>query len=147
MKTAITPALTVKNPWAWAIAAGHKTIENRSRSIKHRGPLAIHAGLAWSKEGGLDPRVLKEFWPFLTEAQRDRYPVLDPAEHRDRIVFGAVLATVNLVDCHYDDGCCAPWGDQDAWHWVLADVVKLPEPIPASGRLGLWHIELPAGVS
>jgi hypothetical protein len=37
-------ALTIRQPWATLIAEGVKTIETRSWSTKHRGPIAIHAG-------------------------------------------------------------------------------------------------------
>ena len=42
-------ALTIKQPWAWAIVAGHKDVENRSWSTPYRGWIVVHAG------GGLDP--------------------------------------------------------------------------------------------
>jgi hypothetical protein len=37
-------ALSIQNPWAWAICAGHKDVENRDWATRHRGPLLIHAG-------------------------------------------------------------------------------------------------------
>lgn len=37
-------ALSIRQPWAWAIIAGHKRIENRSWQTAYRGPLLIHAG-------------------------------------------------------------------------------------------------------
>lgn len=40
-------ALTVQQPWAWAIFHG-KDIENRTQLWSYRGPLAIHAGARWS---------------------------------------------------------------------------------------------------
>ena len=36
-------ALSVCQPWAWAIVCGLKTVENRWRPTRHRGPLVIHA--------------------------------------------------------------------------------------------------------
>lgn len=49
-------AITVQQPWAWAIFNG-KGVENRTRNIagKYRGPLAIHAGARWSDRGGSSP--------------------------------------------------------------------------------------------
>ena len=38
-----THAISVHQPWAWAIVAGHKIIENRTWAVRHRGPIAIHA--------------------------------------------------------------------------------------------------------
>jgi hypothetical protein len=47
-------ALSIRQPWAWAILYAGKTVENRSRSISYRGQLAIHAsktiddaGISW----------------------------------------------------------------------------------------------------
>ncbi|MHC4404130.1 MAG: ASCH domain-containing protein [Planctomycetota bacterium] len=37
-------ALTICQPWAWAIIHGPKPVENRGWATKYRGPLAIHAG-------------------------------------------------------------------------------------------------------
>ena len=36
-------ALSVKQPWAYMIVTGQKTLEVRKRSLKHRGLLVIHA--------------------------------------------------------------------------------------------------------
>ena len=49
-------ALTVQQPWAWAIFHG-KAIENRTQQWAYRGPLAIHAGVRWSERGGESPLV------------------------------------------------------------------------------------------
>ena len=38
-------AITVLQPYAWLIAAGLKTIENRNWATKYRGQLLIHAGI------------------------------------------------------------------------------------------------------
>lgn len=37
------PCLSVQQPWAWAILAGRKPVENRTWLTRHRGLLAIHA--------------------------------------------------------------------------------------------------------
>lgn len=41
-------AITVQQPWAWAIAERHKPIENRGQNVTYRGEVAIHAGLKLS---------------------------------------------------------------------------------------------------
>lgn len=131
-------ALTVKQPWAWAIMRGGKSIENRSQVWSYRGPLAIHAGQAWSKVGASDLRVNAVAAATPGGAQATR---------------GAILGVVDLVDCHTAQGdCCPPWGDNpDApvgpldqirhraiTHLVLRNPRPLAEPIPARGALGLW---------
>jgi hypothetical protein len=35
--------LSIRQPWAWLIIAGHKDVENRSWTTTYRGPLLIHA--------------------------------------------------------------------------------------------------------
>lgn len=37
-------ALSIMQPWAWLIVAGHKDVENRTWSTAYRGPVLIHAG-------------------------------------------------------------------------------------------------------
>jgi hypothetical protein len=138
----------VQQPWAYCIARGAKRIENRSRSTSYRGPLAIHAGLGWSTDGARDERVLRLLTRHMTPKQQ-RARVVLAGDHPGRIVFGKILATSELVDCHRADGCCSPWGDplesglgRPVWHWVLSGIRVLPTPVPASGQLGLWDAVL-----
>lgn len=131
--------LTVRQPWASAIAAGVKLVENRTRSTSYRGLVAIHAGLQ------ADLTAFEARWPYrtsrpehLVEWMRSR-PVEERRAHMHR---GAVLAVVRLVDAHPSldcDGSCGPWGEHglDLWHWRLADAVRLDTPIPYRGALGL----------
>lgn len=111
-------ALTIRQPWTDAVAYGTKRTENRTRRTTYRGPLLIHAGLAHDKGATL---VRDATWP----DQR-----------------GHILATAQLIGCHQANTtgplCCAPWGFPDAWHWELADIHALAQPIPAKGQLGLW---------
>jgi hypothetical protein len=148
-------AITVKQPWAAVIAQGVKTIENRSLHTHHRGPLAIHAGAAWSDRGMRDPRI-RAAWrraglPTVPGTDQGRW-----CDFPDRLAVphGAVIAVCEVVDCHPDGGCCRPWGESDyveaagrrrtgLWHWLLDDIRPLPVPVPWRGALGLWR--LPAG--
>lgn len=131
--------LTIRNPWAWAVAVGAKNVENRSQGTSYRGPLAIHAGLVLSERGVADER-LWELWR--------RY---DHPYGYDGLPRGAVVAVAELADTHPDTGCCRPWGESeyreaggrvrtDVWHWLLEDVRRLGEPVPATGGLGLRRV-------
>jgi hypothetical protein len=53
---------------------------------------------------------------------------------------GKVVAVATVTGCHWsDDGlCCGPWGFERTYHWTLADVTALPQPVPAKGALGFW---------
>jgi hypothetical protein len=151
------PVLTVQQPWAGAIAAGWKPIENRSWPTAYRGLLGIHAGLRWSRRGADDPRVVSavagrlglsgERWDDARgylKAGGATWPT------------GVVVAVAELVDVHPDAGCCRPWGEAEyveaggrrrtvIYHWCLENIRALAEPVPCLGRLGLWT--LPAEVA
>lgn len=133
-------AITVKQPWAWAIAAGHKLVENRSQGTRYRGELLIHAGKAWSDRGGESEHVRAAWF-----AQPEW-----PAASMSLLPTGVILAVVQLVDSHPDAGCCRPWGESsytegdgrvrtDVHHLVLEEVHPLSRPLPARGALGLWR--------
>ncbi|GAA2509367.1 hypothetical protein GCM10010406_52270 [Streptomyces thermolineatus] len=110
-------ALTIRQPWADAITHSTKRTENRTRPTSCRGLVLLHAGLQ------TDPTAL------LPERATTRPGVR-----------GAVIGTARITDCHRaTDGCCAPWGFPDAWHWQLADVHALADPVPCRGALGLWR--------
>ncbi|GAA3154230.1 hypothetical protein ACFQ0X_44000 [Streptomyces rectiviolaceus] len=111
-------ALTVRQPWAGAIAHQTKRVENRTWKLPaaHEGArILIHAG-----------------------AQRDRDAIVY-GEHLD--VYSAIVAIATVTGCHFDDGnqvCCSYWAQPGLYHWSLADVVALPEPVLAKGALGFW---------
>lgn len=146
-------AITVRQPWAWAIVHGGKTIENRALAWSYRGPLAIHAGLRWSERGGADTRVIQAFvadWrrrnlpPGFAELAAQGLAKGDLANK-----YGVILGVAELVDAHPDAGCCRPWGESTytehpkgtrrvVAHLVLDNVRALAEPIPCKGALGLW---------
>ena len=128
-------ALTIRQPWAEAIVAGHKEVENRSWKTAYRGLIAIHAGAQLSKRGMADPRITDTFGP----------------DHVFQL--GAILAIARLADCHLaEDGCgCSEWAETTyrnsadeivtgVWHWVLTEIHQLDEPISMPGKLGLWTV-------
>ncbi|MGW6225370.1 ASCH domain-containing protein [Streptomyces olivaceus] len=114
-------ALTIRQPWAGAIAHGTKRVENRSWKLpaKYEGArILIHAG-----------------------AQPDRHAQVY-GEHLD--VYSAIVAVATITGCHYDNGnqvCCSYWAQPGLYHWTLADVIALPEPVPAKGALGFWTVD------
>lgn len=154
-------ALTVRQPWAWAIAAageqpGAKNIENRSPGAVHWQPLrnlAIHAGKAWSKRGAADERVKcawvqGDTWGIVGDFLPTTSPLLGP---------GQFLAVVDVTDVHRAEFgptgvCCQPWGEgiyadahgnpiTEVTHLVLENCRTLIEPVPwTRGHLGLWTV-------
>lgn len=52
-------------------------------------------------------------------------------------------SVVSLQGCHTPSrGCCEPWGERTSgvYHWVLTDVVKLCDPVPCRGMVGLFDL-------
>ena len=111
-------ALSVRQPWAWAIAYAGKTVENRSRRFNHEGLVAIHASLGLD-EPGFFPR---------NEAGHTAARKLDALGGRSNFWD---------ADCHAK---CSPWAIDGQWHICLDDVRPLAEPVPARGKLGLWTV-------
>ena len=125
------PTLTVRQPWAWAIAHAGKDIENRSRATRHQGPILIHAGKAV---------------PDFTETD-DLFGILDelstsgPAGALERqfeaeAVYGAIVASARLADCVVTS--TSPWF-VGPFGWTLTDVQPLEHPIYQPGRLGIFR--------
>lgn len=126
-------ALTVRQPYAWAIAVGEKDVENRSRATHYRGLLAIHAAKAVYREGIDDPLVLK--------AIAGKEFAIGEAESS----LGAVVAVALLAGCHHESterprNSCSSWGRPGMYHWDLAGVRPLARPVPCRGKLGLWRL-------
>jgi hypothetical protein len=135
--------LTVRQPWAWAIIHGGKDVENRTRNIAglYRGPVAIHAGLAY--DAAWSSRALDDAMQ-ASGARLGEPPM--PWWGGE----GHIIGVVNLWAVHRDaDGgnCCArrpvggpggsPWAERDVWHLCLNAPRPLSKPLPYRGALGL----------
>lgn len=127
--------LTLTQPWATLVAIGAKSIETRSWSTSYCGLLAIHAAKGWS----LDDQELVYEEPF------EEYLAAAGYHQPGDLPRASVVAVCTLT------GCCPTsvlkveepersFGNfnKGRYGWFLADVVRLPEPIPAKGALGLW---------
>lgn len=157
--------LTVRQPWAWAIIHGGKDVENRVRNIAgdYRGPVAIHAGLAFDREAHTSP-ALREAQDCAAVADgAEVYPggytweIGAPDPRRAWSIKGAIIGVVDLVDAHSHSsvsGCidsnarshmradvCSSWGERNVTHLMLANPRPLADPIPYRGALGLRHLD------
>lgn len=124
-------ALSVRQPWAAAIAHLGKDVENRTRATSHRGLVAIHA----AKADVDDP-----------DYALDLIGDIAGCSFRDVLahdVRGHIVAVADLTGCHQCSAgpVCSPWAQPGQWHWQLANIRPLPAPIPVQrGWLGLWHL-------
>lgn len=141
--------LTVREPWAWALAQGHKPVENRTRPPPRRALgayVALHAGLAdagpeaHSEVARLTGRAANS-WP--------RRP-------------GYVLAVARLVGwAEVVDGVATlrahaghraeveallqrgqPWLNGSRWAWVFEAPRQVPPSVKLRGNLGLQPLSV-----
>lgn len=124
-------ALSVKQPWAWAITDLDKRRENRTwkppRWIIGK-TVALHASKNDDQHG----------YSAIKKITDGIAPPMD-------LPRGVVVATFKIAGFE-DANDLNPFTDDfDKWlfgpyGWILADVQKLPEPIPCRGTLGLWDV-------
>lgn len=118
-----TYAVTLWQPWAWAVIFGGKDIENRSRRISPCN-LLIHAGLYFDEKAA--DRVLE-----LTG--RKRLPEL---AKRGGFIIGQVTVIDATFGIHDTD---SPWAHDNQWHWHLRRKQRADPPIVCRGYPGLWR--------
>lgn len=140
--------VTEIQPYATLIALEEKGIETRSWYTKHRGMLAIHAGLKIDYEACGIPEIKRAL---------ERHGITDPS----MLPTGCILCICSLFDCvkmvKPEDnseetimpgykvskkerafGYYAP----GRYGWVLAFVRRLSRPIKARGKQLLWDFDL-----
>lgn len=109
--------LSIRQPWAHAILALGKDVENRTWATRYRGLLLIHAARQ-------------------IEADACRRLMLDPSV----LMTGYCVGIVNLVDCI--ERSPSRWAIPGQWHWLLRNPLDLPHPVAMAGRLGLFEVNL-----
>lgn len=123
---ASVPALSIRQPWAWAIIHAGKDVENRewNRAPSYRGPLLIHAAKT------IEP----DDW-FYVERLSDTTPPYAATIER-----GGIIGVVDLVD--------AVWESDSPWYFgKLGLVLANPRPLPftpCKGMLGLFSPSFPS---
>ncbi len=111
-------ALSVRQPYAWAIIHGGKDVENRPWHSDFRGPLLIHAGLYWHAVG--------------SEELSRRMGIAVPTE----LPLGGIVGIVEIVDCVREHS--SPW-----FEGPYGFVLKNPRPLPFTpchGHLGFYDV-------
>jgi len=146
-------ALTIRQPWASLMALRLKQMETRSWDTKYRGPVAIHAGLAW-------PCPIGNYFTigdFEFERCRSGLIMWGPGCERATLLpMGAVVAVGELFQTrsttnseHCPDDRERALGDHSPgrFAWSITSISRLPQPIPAVGHQGFWSWEMPAGLN
>lgn len=125
-------ALSITQPWGWAILNAGKDIENRDWSTDYRGVIAIHAPKKISNgdEYSFDISFIKAMWGLSHKG------TLKMPNRKDHIT-SAIIGIATIIDCvRYHQ---SPWF-QGEYGFVLKDVIALSEPISCAGALKLWRV-------
>ena len=124
-------AISIREPWAWAILHAGKDIENRSWRTHFRGVVVIHAASGMTKaEYAWGAKIIMK----ITGLEPPPWPM---AETR-----GCIVGLVNIVDCV--EKSKSKWFGGD-YGFVLNNPRSLAKPIPCAGALGFWDV--PVGVA
>lgn len=151
MKTlAPLAALTIHQPFAWAVAEGFKLCENRDwrpgpAVLPLGAELAIHAGMQEPDPGDLEYVLERLVDPGTSQ------PPLGFARRRlqghlprgGELVRGGVVAVARLEAVVESPLALAP--NQRPWWvgrygWVLGQVRALASPVPCRGAQGVWQL-------
>ncbi|MEM9522937.1 MAG: ASCH domain-containing protein [Pseudomonadota bacterium] len=114
-------ALSIRQPWVWAILQAGKDVENRSWSTKFRGPIALHAAKTMTRAAYADVRNVAAGLGI----------EVPPAAQLAR---GGIVGTAEIVDCVSTSD--SPWFF-GPYGLVLRRVRPVPF-LPVRGALGLF---------
>ncbi len=143
-------AISIRQPWLWAICRGGKDVENRANRRGAHVAMAqfnkpgrrvlLHASSRWEGQAAYDRvTALSPIDPGQSGSPR-----ADTAWYGDSgFVATAWLAGVHVADSCYDaehDRFCSPWADPNAAHVQLADVQVFHRPVAYPGSLGLFEV-------
>jgi hypothetical protein len=123
-------ALSFHQPRAEQIILGLKTVDVRTWQVQYRGPLAIHAS-SKRRDGrcrllGFDPDAL-DYGALTGTVELTGIVPLDEATYE-------ALRDEHLLD--------APFPGSPCYAWHLADPQRFDAPIPYSGRMRLFNVDL-----
>lgn len=131
-------ALSVHQPWAWAILNAGKNVENRKWRTNYRGPLLIHAAKSQTTYNAQDLERWKKWFGVC----------LPPWSE---LVTGAIVGVVEVVDCvrpvwTVPERVEVPglgeskWALPEYWSWVLANPRPFDVAIAARGGQRLFKV-------
>lgn len=124
-------ALTIKQPWAWAICnlpeKYRKDIENRTWNTKFRGEFLVHASKGFDKAGYERMR-----WYLKELGYTGNIPDMND------FVLGAIVGKVSLTDV--TQMAKSRWFE-GVFGFVLKDAAPFQKPIPYKGMLNFFNVD------
>lgn len=135
----VTHGITLRQPWAWLVAAGWKPLENRSQCFKYRGAVAIHAakvaGYLYDPVDLLRAELTERFGSMndiRSQAAMHSYDLSTSSEN-----LGAILGIATIVGCLHESDSRWYFGPHGL---VMNNPELFDEPIPWRGMLGIWKL-------
>jgi hypothetical protein len=126
-------ALSIRQPWAWAIVHGGKDIENRDWVTNRRGPICIHASKGMtSGEYQNASRFIAQTVRGIDDAWLSKWHGACAAPYK--LERGGIIGTAEIVGCVIDS--TSPWFF-GRFGFVLANVTPV-DFIPCKGALGFF---------
>jgi len=119
----ILPAISIRQPWAWAILHAGKDVENRSWPLPKKyiaREILIHVGKQIDKEAVIN------FLEYGLEVPRQ----LCTGGIVGALMFSGFPSTENT------------WAETHAFHWHILQTRPLPF-FPCRGRLGFFEVDYP----
>lgn len=122
-------ALSIRQPWAWAIIHAGKDIENRRWPTNYRGRFLVHAakGMTYGEYEDAAEDIL--------QIANVRPPGFDQLER------GGIIGSVELIDC-VTDASSLWFGGR--YGFILARPLPLPFR-PLKGMLGFFKPDMDSG--
>lgn len=111
-------ALSIKQPWAWAIIHSGKDIENRSWKTNFRGRIYIHCSKKIDKKANSFLNTIGMIFP-------------------NTFLMGGIIGSIEIVDCVTESKSkwfFGPFG------FVLKNPIALPFK-PCFGKLGFFDVD------
>jgi hypothetical protein len=124
-------ALSIRQPWAWAILHAGKDVENRDWPTNLRGGFSIHAAK------GMSRNEYDDFVAFYEGGIRQQHPELPRCPPRAALERGGIVGQAELVACVRAHP--SPWF-AGKYGFVLAGVTPVPFR-PLTGQLGFFAVE------
>lgn len=113
----IVHAITLQQPWAWAVMHAGKDVENRFWRPLAPFLMLVHAGRKFDEEGA----------EWMTSEG-----LILPDNFDEGVIIGAIRVTGWSQDSE------SPWAIPGFWHWNLEGPLPATVPIACRGRPGFF---------
>lgn len=125
-------ALSIRQPWAWLIVNGLKSLENRTWATNFRGAFLVHA----SHQPDMNQKEYSE----LRQAVHDDFDVWMPENIAD-LPCGGIVGQAEIVDCvsEVSEEIDLIWHEEGCFAFLLDNPKPLPFQ-PMHGKLNFFEV-------